>query len=108
MEFFLATTRRQGRYKGGSSVGITTYRGYLRLGDVMQPDLRRHARVARIVDERERDVEGVAPLVDAQLIHARAGLWVLTGFERIEVDTAVHADFAQTWLLTPVGEEDYA
>lgn len=108
MEFYLALTRREGRHKGGSCIGITTYRGYLRLNEAMQPDLRRHARVARLVDDRDRDVEGVPRLVDAQLIHVRAGLWVLTGFERVEVDTTVFADFAQTWLLTPVGEVDHA
>lgn len=108
MEFYLALTRRHGFAKCRSTVGITCHRGYLRIAEEYQSDLRRHARVARLVDDKDQPVPEIVPLLDPQLLHAKRGLWVLTGIERIEPDTGQIQDVAQTWLLTPVTELEWA
>jgi hypothetical protein len=70
--------------------------GDLRVEELRDETLRRHVRVARLVDRaRPRDPDRLPPLYDVTLPAMSPQAFTLTGFERIE-----GTDYAQSWLIT--------
>ena len=72
--------------------------GDLRVEELHDEVLRRHVRVARLVDRsRPRDPDRLPPLYDVTLPAMSPQAFTLTGFERVE-----GTDYAQSWLITQV------
>jgi hypothetical protein len=70
--------------------------GDLRVEAMHDEVLRRHVRVARIVDrKRPRDPDRLPPLYDVTLPAMSPQAFTLAGFERIE-----GADYGRSWLIT--------
>ena len=68
----------------------------LRVEDLRDEVLRRHVRVARLVDRsRPRDPDWLPLLYDVTLPAMSPQAFTLTGFERVE-----GTDYAQSWLIT--------
>ena len=77
-------------------------RGLLRVAERYVPELRRHARVADLLDPKTAvPVAGVLSLLDATLIQAHGDTFTITGIERVQQGMR-EIDFAQTWLIDPV------
>ena len=70
--------------------------GDLRVEELYDEVLRRHVRVARLVDRlRPRDPDRLPPLYDITLPAMSPQAFTLAGFERID-----GTDYAQSWLVT--------
>ena len=70
--------------------------GDLRVEEWRDEMLRRHVRVARLVDRgRPRDPDRLPPLYDVMLPAMSPQAFTLAGFERID-----GVDYAQSWLVT--------
>jgi hypothetical protein len=70
--------------------------GDLRVEELRDDVLRRHVRVARLVDRsRPRDPDGLPPLYDVTLPAMSPQAFTLAGFERI-----AGTDYGQSWLVT--------
>jgi len=70
--------------------------GDLRVEELRDEVLRRHVRVARLVDRtRPRDPDRLPPLYDVTLPAMSPQAFTLAGFERIE-----GTDYAQSWPVT--------
>jgi hypothetical protein len=71
--------------------------GDLRVEELRDEALRRHVRVARLVDRAHpRDPDRLPPLYDVTLPAMSPQAFTLAGFERID-----DIDYAQSWLVTP-------
>ena len=69
--------------------------GYLRVEQCYDEDLRRHVRMARLLDPGAPGHLGyAATLLDMRLVAMSPQAFTLTGFERID-----GADYAQSWLV---------
>jgi len=84
--------------------GNDKFFGRLEVRESMHPDLHRLCRVATIVDDLNQPLTGLPPLLDAVLLSAHLGCWVMTGFERIESGYGRFTDYAQSWMLVPEDE----
>lgn len=78
--------------------------GHFDLKEVRHPGLNRMTRVATLVEESGRPVEGLSPLMDAVLLAAHRGWWSLSGYERIEDQPGKFVDYAQSWVMAPIDE----
>src|SRR5262245_37427674 len=73
--------------------------GDLRVEELFDAELRRHLRMARVVNMgRVKDPDELPPLYEPLLVAMSPLAFSLTGFERIE-----GADYAQSWLVTTGG-----
>lgn len=79
--------------------------GHLHVGEVPMSDLHRSSKVAKVLDDNGLPMPGIEPICDVTLVEARQGWWTMTGFERISNDLGHDVDYAQSWILIPVGEE---
>lgn len=87
------------------SWGNDQFFGRLEVRDVMHPGLNRLCRVATIVDDLNKVLPDLPPLLDAVLLSAHHGFWSMTGFERIEQGYGRFIDYAQSWTLIPEDEK---
>jgi len=103
MEFSVIRARDRGmlraRHQVVASAGVI---GEFRLRDVKDEELRRHSKVATLVDRISGGpVAGLPPLWDAVLGFANSDQWIVTGFEQVDGDGGTRYDHAQTWIMTP-------
>jgi hypothetical protein len=99
--FNVRTSRQKGRLRPRDQfIADPGVSGILVVDEVRHPDLNRVTRRARLIDDRGQELP-VSPIIDAALVSARPGWWVMTGFERVD-DGLACRDFAQSWVLVPV------
>lgn len=79
--------------------------GHLDVSSATQSDLNRVTKVAKLLDDQGLPLSDPPPMCDVTLVEARQGWWTMTGFERISNELGHDVDYAQSWILIPVGEE---
>lgn len=81
------------------------YTGWLRMGEVLHPDLYKRCITARLMDSKGKPVQGLPPLYDAVLVRANPSRWLLMGFER-SLDVVCERDYHQVWEMHPTSTMD--
>jgi hypothetical protein len=104
MLFEVTRTRREGRQLMRHAIqAYGVFTGHLDVQDEFHATLNRHVRTARLLQEDGQEVPGLAPLLDAVLLHVRQGYWVMGGHE-CPNPVSGGQQFAQSWVLIPAGE----
>ena len=100
MQFSVRLMRNKGRCLSARELANAPLQaGDLRVEELRDEVLRRHVRVARLVDRtRPRDPDRLQPLYDVTLPAMSPQAFTLAGFERIE-----GVEYAQSWLVTAPG-----